>query len=192
MPIRNAAAISALIAVLASGGAHAQTVQRMDHASHHTGMSAPPPGAVPTLPGQDAFGAIQEIVGILEADPNTDWSRVDIEALRRHLIDMNAVTLAANVVAMPVDGGARYEVTGEGRTLEALRRMIPAHAHAIDGMEGWTAKAEPTAEGVVLTVTAADPRQAAKIRGLGFLGILVQGAHHTAHHLAMAKGEFGH
>ena len=28
----------------------------------------------PTLPGQDAFGTIQEIVRILEADPNTDWS----------------------------------------------------------------------------------------------------------------------
>jgi hypothetical protein len=26
------------------------------------------------LPGQDAFGAIQEIVAILDADPNTDWS----------------------------------------------------------------------------------------------------------------------
>jgi hypothetical protein len=30
---------------------------------------------IPTMPGQDAFGAIQEILHILEADPNTDWSR---------------------------------------------------------------------------------------------------------------------
>ena len=36
----------------------------------------------PTLPGQDAFGTIQEIVQILEADPNTDWSKVNIAALR--------------------------------------------------------------------------------------------------------------
>jgi hypothetical protein len=32
-------------------------------------------GAVPTMPGQDAFGAVQEIVRILEADPKTDWSK---------------------------------------------------------------------------------------------------------------------
>ena len=35
----------------------------------------------PTMPGQDAFGAIQEIVRILEADPKTDWSKVNLEAL---------------------------------------------------------------------------------------------------------------
>jgi hypothetical protein len=29
----------------------------------------------------------------------------------------------------------------------------------------------------------------ARIRGLGFIGLLVQGAHHQPHHLAMAKGE---
>ena len=52
----------------------------------------------PTLPGQDAFGALQEIVSILEADPHTDWSKVNLEALREHLIDMNEVTLRADAV----------------------------------------------------------------------------------------------
>jgi hypothetical protein len=32
----------------------------------------------PMMPGQDAFGAIQEIVRILEADPKTDWSKVNL------------------------------------------------------------------------------------------------------------------
>jgi hypothetical protein len=41
----------------------------------------------PVLPGQDAFGAVQEIVRMLEADPETDWSKVDLEVLRQHLID---------------------------------------------------------------------------------------------------------
>src|SRR5271167_2194275 len=50
---------------------------------------------IPTMPGQDAFGAIQEIVQILQSDPKTDWSKVDLEALRQHLIDMNKVTLKA-------------------------------------------------------------------------------------------------
>jgi hypothetical protein len=38
--------------------------------------------ATPTMPGQDAFGAIQEIVRILESDPKTKWSKVNLEALR--------------------------------------------------------------------------------------------------------------
>ena len=41
--------------------------------------------ATPTMTGQDAFGAIQEIVRILEVDPKTDWSKVNLEALRQHL-----------------------------------------------------------------------------------------------------------
>lgn len=32
------------------------------------------------MPGQQAFGTIQEIVGMLEADPATDSSKVDISA----------------------------------------------------------------------------------------------------------------
>ena len=51
--------------------------------------------ATPTMPGQDAFGAIQEIVRILESDPKTKWSKVNLEALRQHLIDMSEVTLKA-------------------------------------------------------------------------------------------------
>ena len=71
-------------------------------------------GSMPTEAGQGAFAAIQEIVAILEADPNTDWSKVDIDALRQHLVDMNAVTLEAKVANAPVEGGLRFDVTGDG------------------------------------------------------------------------------
>lgn len=202
MPIRTAARAAAMIlaSILAAGGAAAQTApptapplgHGSHHAGHHGSMAASPAGVTSAMPGQDAFGAIQEIVQILDADPATDWSKVDIEALRRHLIDMNEVTLNATAVATPVEGGARYEVSGEGRTLEAIRRMVPAHAREIDGMDGWTVRAEPAPTGVVLTATAADLRQATRIRGLGFIGIMARGSHHQAHHLAMARGEFGH
>jgi hypothetical protein len=70
------------------------------------------------------------IVRLLEADPNTDWSKVDLEAPRQHLIDMNEVTLKANAAAKPVDGGLEIAVTGYGRTLAAIQRMVPAHARA--------------------------------------------------------------
>ena len=158
--------------------------------THHGAMTAMQVGATPTQPGQDAFGAIQEILQILEADPGTDWSKVNIDVLREHLIDMNEVTLHANATASAVDGGLRIDVRGQGRTLPAIRRMVPAQAHEIDGLNGWKTKVESRADGVVLTVTAADPKQAMKIRALGFIGIMAEGAHHQRHHLAMARGDF--
>ena len=150
--------------------------------------------ATPTMPGQDAFGAIQEIVRILEADPKTDWSKVNLEALRQHLIDMSEVTFKADAVTTLIDGGIEVTVTGTGRTVEAIQRMVPAQAHQVDQthLNGWSAKTEPLLKGVLLTVTAGDPQQAQHIRGLGFIGFMASGSHHQAHHLAMAKGEFVH
>ena len=59
------------------------------------------------------------MVTILDTDPNTDRSKVNIAALREHLIDMNEVTLhaAAGETRLAV------AVTGEGRTLVAIRRI---------------------------------------------------------------------
>jgi hypothetical protein len=153
-----------------------------------------PSTTTPTMPGQDAFGAIQEIVRILEADPKTDWSKVNLEALRQHLIDMNEVTLEADVVAKSIDGGIEVTVTGTGRTVEAIQRMVPAQARQVDQthLNGWSAKTEPLPNGVLLTVTSSDPLQVKHIRGLGFIGFMASGSHHQAHHLAMAKGEFVH
>lgn len=146
----------------------------------------------PTMPGQDAFGAIQEIVRILEADPNTDWSKVNLEALRQHLIDMNEVTLKADAALKQIGGGLEIAVTGSGPTLGAIQRMVPAHAQEINGQHGWSVKAAPLPNGELLTVTATDPKEVQHIRGLGFIGVLVSGVHHQAHHLMMAKGEFAH
>jgi hypothetical protein len=153
---------------------------------HHHMM---PDGEMPTLPGQDAFAAIQEVVGILEADPATDWSKVNLEALRQHLIDMNQVTLQASVVDRPVAGGVASEVTGGGRTLEAIRRMVPAQARQLAKVPGWQVQVEALPDGERLTVTTGRPAEVAQIRGLGFIGLLVTGAHHQAHHLALARGE---
>src|SRR5437763_2768602 len=58
----------------------------MDHLAHAQAIRDCD-GPLPTSPGQAAFGAISEIVRLLKADPNTDWSKVNIEALRQHLID---------------------------------------------------------------------------------------------------------
>jgi hypothetical protein len=50
----------------------------------HPGMQAGL--STPTMPGQDAFGAIQEIVRNSRRRPKPDWSKIDLEGLRQHLI----------------------------------------------------------------------------------------------------------
>ncbi len=191
MYVMRATAVFTLL--LVSVAADAQTApSSMDHAAHHTAAAQERPGTIPVMPGQDVFGAIQEIVRILEADPQTDWSRVDIDALREHLIDMNEVALRAKARVEPVEGGLRILVTGTGRTVEAIQRMLPAHAVEINGLDGWSVAATPVTNGAILTSRSEDPKQVVKIRGLGFLGIMVTGAHHQPHHLAMARGALRH
>jgi hypothetical protein len=49
----------------------------------------------------------------------------------------------------------------------------------------------PIPGGVRLTVTVRTPgdaRAVARVRGLGFAGLLVIGSHHAPHHLALARG----
>jgi hypothetical protein len=155
---------------------------------HMAGMQA----GAPTLPGQDAFGAIAEVVRLLDADPNTDWSKVDFERLRQHLIDMNEVVLHSETKPSPIPGGLAMDVTGTGRVEQAIRAMVVPHAGELDRMAEWSAKTEPIPGGVRLTVTARKPddtKTVARIRGLGFIGLLTLGAHHGPHHLAMARGE---
>ena len=148
-------------------------------------------GAVATQPGQGAFAAIQEIVEILAADPKTDWSKVNIDALRQHLIDMNNVTLAANVKNEPIDGGMRFDVTGEGPVRDSIRRMTTAHAATMNGVDGWKFEAAEIEGGASLTVHP-PAKDLDKLRGLGFFGVLTLGMHHQMHHLMIARGENPH
>ncbi len=147
--------------------------------------------AAPAQPGQSAFAAIQEIVAILRADPKTDWSRVDIDALRQHLVDMNNVTLAADVKSAPVDGGVRFDVTGQGAVRDSIRRMVAAHAATMNGVDGWGFAAAEIEGGESLTVHP-PAKDADKLSGLGFFGVLTLGMHHQAHHLMIARGQNPH
>lgn len=171
--------------------AQAQSTGGMDHSRHAAMMGGQSPGAAPAPAGQDAFAAISAVVAALEADSTTDWSKVNIEALRRHLVAMNDVTLGARVAQTATAGGARMDVTGDGRVTASIREMLRAHAPQLDGLGIYRATVEEIPGGARLTVTAADARDTktiAKIRGLGFAGLLTQGAHHEAHHIALARG----
>src|SRR5207247_4007269 len=74
----------------------------------------------PAMPGQDAFGAIAEVVQMLDADPTTDWSKVDLERLRQHRSDMNAGVRRAQVKPTAVPGRHASGATGSGRTARAI------------------------------------------------------------------------
>lgn len=169
----------------------------MDHAAHMTAINACATAArtlptLPTLPGQATFGAISEVVRILKADPNTDWSKVNIEALRQHLIDMDLVTMRAAVTQRSVPEGAEMDVTGDDRTAAAIKRMVVNQARMLEISADYLASTRPLSNGVRLTVTAknaSDPRSVAMIRGLGFIGLMTEGDHHVAHHLAVARGD---
>lgn len=144
--------------------------------------------ATVTQAGQSAFAALQEIVALLDADPNTDWSRVNLSALREHLVDMNELMLRADARTQPLADGLSVLVSGAGRAGAAARRMVPAHARELAKIPGWRAAAELTDDGVRLRVTSPNPAAAARIRGLGFFGLMTLGAHHQAHHQAIARG----
>lgn len=147
---------------------------------------------MPTEGGQAAFAAIAEIVKILEADPSTDWSKVNLERLRVHLRDMDLVTLRSAVTASPVAGGATFVVRGSGETVAAIKRLTAAHVGMVEMMGGPRMARTELPDGVRLVVTARDSGSEAaiaRIRGLGFIGLMASGDHHTMHHLMLARGE---
>ncbi|MFN8574447.1 MAG: hypothetical protein U0132_20510 [Gemmatimonadaceae bacterium] len=166
----------------------------MNHAEHAGQLQQCAAAALPTLPGQAAFGAISEIVGMLTADANTDWSRVNIESLRQHLIDMDAVTMRAVISQRAVPGGFEARVTGDDPTMGAIRRMLGAHSKMVSQADDYRATTVDIPGGSLLTIVAAnstDSTVVAKIRGLGVIGLLTVGDHHVRHHLALARGDDG-
>ena len=146
-----------------------------------------PVAAQPMEAGQSAFAAIQEIVAILEKDSKIDWTKVNIEGLRQHLIDMDNVTLRSEVTSTAVPNGMKYSVSGTGIVVQSIKRMIKAHAVTMDGINDWHFTAEETANGANLTVTVPEADQK-KLNGLGFIGVMTRGMHHQQHHLALASG----
>lgn len=165
----------------------AQSASQHSHAGH--AMTEAP---VPREPGQSSFAAIAEIVALLEADPETDWSKVDIAALREHLVDMNNLVLGARATATRGENEIVYEIKGDGEALRAIQAMVPAHAQELDASGPWAVSAETTPDGARLVVGADSAADLEKADALGFFGLMAYGAHHQPHHLAMATGRMRH
>jgi hypothetical protein len=170
----------------------AVSLPAQDHAAH---MAASATSRMPTEVGQDAYAAIAEIVAILTKDPATDWTTVDVEALRQHLRDMQLVTLRSVVDGRSIPGGAEYVVRGDDEVVAAARRMTMAHAAATLEELPVRVTVTPEADRVLVRILAATPSDelaVARVRGLGFIGWIASGGHHQAHHLAIARGQAVH
>lgn len=159
----------------------------MQHSAEETGVNSAPV----TEPGQSAFAAITEIIATLEADPNTDWSNVDISGLRDHLRDMEIVTIESVATANPVAGGMEFTIIGEENVLPSIQRMVLAHAGVMEGVGNWVYKASELPNGASLIVRVPEADMA-KLKALGFYGVLASGMHHQTHHWMMATGTNPH
>ncbi len=162
----------------------------MDHAAHAQVGNAD--GRILNEPGQGAFAALSEVVRMLEADPDADWSRVDLAGLRAHLVDMDRLVSDTEVTQTDLPDGLSMMATGDAETLATLRRMVPIHAAQLARDDRWTVETSDVANGVELRVTSADPAVVARIVGLGFFGLMASQDHHREHHLLMALGEDAH
>lgn len=158
-----------------------------DHTSMHSAAAAQ---TLPQEPGQGAFAAISEIVALLLADPATDWSSVDINALRQHLVDMDNLITQTQAQTTQIDNGLEIQITLTGVGGGSAERMVPAHAPVLGAETGWASVVTRADNMLVWRVT--DMAAVDTIRALGFYGLMAVGDHHRAHHLGMAVGEMVH
>lgn len=169
---------------------HADHGEGMDHAAHGQDRSAV--SALLTEPGQGAFAALSEVVRVLEADPDTNWSTVDLAGLRAHLVDMDRLVSDTTVTETELPNGLSASSTGDVKTTATLRRMVPAHAAQLGKDDRWRVESLEIEGGMELRVTSEDPAVIARIKGLGFFGLMASQDHHREHHLMMARGEDAH
>ena len=130
-----------------------------------------------TEAGNDAFGTLQEVLQQLIADPKTDWSRVNLEALRQHLADMRNFTLDIEVLEQtPIPNGVRAVVSPNNkRVSESLTRVFAAHPAQLEIETGWKMIAKQQGKVFNVTITTEKPEEVSKIRGLGFIGAMAWG-----------------
>jgi len=178
-----------LVLLILTSAAPGQTEHQHQRQGHHM------MGATPlTEPGNAIFGTVQEAIRKLEADPDTDWSNVDMEALRQHLIDMRNVAVYVDVTSREeIDTGLQFRVEATTDPAEAsLARVLQAHPKQLKRETGWNMQVDKQYEGYSITVTTENPGEVEKIRGLGYIGLLAYGAHHQQHHWMLLGGENPH
>lgn len=178
-----------------AGLVHADELAREQHVmTHHLHSPAITSSSPLTEAGNDAFGTLQEAVEKLNSDPATDWSKVDLEALRQHLIDMRNFTLNVDVLSKEaIDNGVRVTIRPTTPAAEAsLGRVLPAHAMQLKRETGWQMDINKEQQLYSLEVRTERANEIEKIRGLGYIGIMATGNHHQLHHWLMITGQHPH
>lgn len=144
----------------------------------------------PRLPGPPALTLLADLVARLEADPATDWQRVDLEAARAHLRDLDRLTLFARAEVRELVGGVELLVTGPDAAGEAaIRRLLPGAAARLAAARRWRLATAPIEGGLRVEVRSLDPRETERIRALGLVALLVAAAGDEAYLLNLARGE---
>jgi hypothetical protein len=167
----------------------------MDHSAmmHHTQPMIQVNEVTLTESGTDPFAVMQEAIAALEANPDTNWEKVNIEALRLHLVEMQDMTLDVDVTQTHIDNGFKAVVAPtSSRAVKSLTRVLSAHPAQMKAETGWDMQVSNNNGVFTLNVTTENAKDVAKIRGLGYIGVMAYGNHHQPHHWAMASGDDPH
>lgn len=167
----------------------------MDHSAmmHHSQPMIQVNEVTLTESGTDPFAVMQEAIAALEANPGTNWEKVNIEALRLHLVEMQDMTLNVDVTQTRIDNGFKAVVTPtSSRAVKSLTKVLSAHPAQMKAETGWDMQVSNNNGVFTLNVTTENAKDVAKIRGLGYVGVMAYGNHHQPHHWAMASGENPH
>jgi hypothetical protein len=177
---------------------------KMDHNAHMMQTNQTPIAGAPTLPtktatplkeaGNALFGTIQEAIKQLDANPNTNWEEVDLEGLRQHLIDMDNFSSFVDVLSdEKIEKGSKIIIKAQNPIAQAsLKRAMDAHPGMLKSETSWNMTATPDGDKYVLIITTEKPAEVARLRALGYIGIMALGDHHQVHHWAMASGSDPH
>ncbi|SFV77742.1 hypothetical protein MNB_SUP05-4-898 [hydrothermal vent metagenome] len=164
----------------------------MNHAAMMGNNTADAP-VVLTESGTDPFATLQEVIAALEANPGTNWERVNIEALRLHLVEMQDMTINVDVKQQDINNGFQAVVTPTtNRAVKSITRVLSGHPVQMKAETGWDMQVSNNDDVFTLTVVSKKAHEVAKIRGLGYIGVMAYGNHHQPHHWAMASGENPH
>lgn len=174
------------ISVVYAAGEHSMT--------HHQQMTEQSQVLPLTEAGNDIFGTIQEVITNLNANTDTDWDKVNIEALKQHLLDMRDMTINVEVISQKrLKNGSEILIKPSNkRSIQAMKKVLSAHPEQLKKETNWQMRVQKQGDKYLLTTTTNKPIEVSKIVGLGYIGLMAYGNHHQPHHWSMATGNNPH
>ena len=144
--------------------------------------------------GNDIFSTIQEVIDKLNNDPDTDWGKVDIEALRQHLLDMNDMATNVEIINQkPLNNGLEVVVQAlTARAETTLAKVFNVHPVYLKRETGWNMLVVRNNKQFIVSTTTQDPKQVKKIIALSYIGLMAYGNHHQPHHWGISTSQNPH